>query len=412
MKRRVAVTGIGMVTPLGVGKEKVFPLLLKGSSGIGPISYFDTTEYSVKIAGECKDFDAKDFINPREISRMDRFCHMALASAVQAFEDSSLDKHPPQSERFGIIIGTGIGGIKSFSDEIANLLEKGPSRVSPFFIPRMIGNMASAQSAILLKAKGYTSDPCSACASGTNAIGEAFRRIQMGYEDVFIAGGAEACIVPIALAGFSVMKALSKRNDEPQKASRPFDAERDGFVMAEGAGVVVLEEWDHAIRRSAPIIAEMVGYGASCDAYHITLPDPSAEGAFSCMKNAIEDAGIAPQEVDYINAHGTSTKANDATESAAIKKYFGEHASQISIHSTKSMMGHLLGAAGGVEAAIMALTLQSAKIHPTINLCNPDPECDLNYTPHLMIERQVNYGLSNSFGFGGHNYSILMKRAT
>jgi 3-oxoacyl-[acyl-carrier-protein] synthase II len=341
---------------------------------------------------------------------MDRFCHLALASSVQAFESAGLDKFDLDSERFGVIIGTGIGGIKSFSDEIANLMEKGPQRVSPFFIPRMIGNMASAQTAILLKAKGYTSDPCSACASGTNAIGEAFRRIQSGYEDVFIAGGSEACIVPIALAGFTVMRALSRRNDEPEKASRPFDLARDGFVIAEGAGVLVLEEWEHAHQRSAPVFAEMVGYGASCDAYHITLPEPSADGPARCMLNALKDAGIQPEELDYINAHGTSTKANDATETAAIKKVFASHAPRISIHSSKSMLGHLLGAAGGVEAAIMANTIHTGKIHPTINLDSPDPECDLDYTPQTMKERSIRYGLSNSFGFGGHNYSLIMKR--
>ncbi len=409
--KRVAITGLGLVTPLGSGKDKVFSDLLNGVSGVGPITFFDTTDYSVKIAGECRDFDAKAYVPAREISRMDRFCQLAIASSLHAFEDAKLDQTAIDSERFGVLIGSGIGGIQSFSDEIAVLLNKGPQRVSPFFIPRMIGNMASAHVAIMLKANGYTSNPCTACASGTNAIGEAMRRIQLGTEDIMIAGGAEASVVPIAVAGFSVMKALSRRNDDPKKASRPFDLERDGFVIAEGAGVVVLEEWSHAIKRNAVIYAELIGYGASCDAFHITLPDPSAEGPRLCMAHAIKDAGITPDAVEYINAHGTSTKANDMTETQAIKKLFGSHAKNISINSTKSMTGHLLGAAGGVEAIVTAMTLHTGKIHPTLNLEVPDPECDLDYTPQRMRERKVTYGLCNSFGFGGHNYSILMKGA-
>ncbi len=410
MLKRVAITGLGLVTPLGTGRKKVIPLLLEGASGIAPITLFDASSYAVKIAGECNDFDPRDYIAPKEIPRMDRFCQMGLAASHIAYEDADFKQNAPRDEKLGVIIGTGIGGIKSFSDEIMQLHEKGPQRVSPFFITRMIGNMASAQTAIALKAKGYTSDPCSACASGTNAIGEAFKRIQMGYEDVILAGGAEASVVPIALAGFSVMRALSKRNDDPWKVSCPFDAKRDGFVIAEGAGILVLEEWERAVNRSANIYAEMVGYGASCDAFHITLPEPSADGPARCMENAIKDAGIECDEIDCINAHGTSTKANDATETLAIKKVFGEHAGNISIHSTKSMIGHLLGAAGGVEAAVLACAIQSGDIHPTINLTDPDPDCDLDYTPLKMKHRTIRYGLSNSFGFGGHNYSLIMKR--
>jgi len=311
-----------------------------------------------------------------------------------------------------VIIGSGIGGTMTFENEVKLLNEKGPSRVSPFFIPKLIGNMGAAHTAIALGAKGYTSDPVTACASGTNAVGDAYRRIKYGDEDFMLAGGAEAAVCPISVAGFAVMRALSRRNDEPEKASRPFDKDRDGFVVGEGAGILFLEEWDHAVNRGARIYAEIVGYGVTCDAFHITLPDPLAEQQTKCMQKAILEAGIEKEQVDYINSHGTSTGPNDATETKAIKNLFDSHAYNISIHSTKSMIGHLLGAAGGVEAVVTSLTLFTGKIHPTINLDTPDPDCDLNYTPLTAIQRQLHYGISNSFGFGGHNFCILLKKAT
>jgi 3-oxoacyl-[acyl-carrier-protein] synthase II len=410
--RRVAITGLGAITSLGCDVNEIFSNLLAGKSGISFIQGFDTTEFPVKIGAEARSFDPKNFIPGKDIARMDRYCQLAFSSCMMAFHDAGITLSEDEKDKFGIIIGSGIGGTMTFENEVKVLLEKGPTRVSPFFIPRLIGNMGAAYSAIALSARGYTSDTVTACASGTNAIGDAFRRIKHGYEDFLLAGGAEAAVCPISVAGFSVMKALSKRNDEPELASRPFDKDRDGFVVGEGSGVLFLEEWEHAVSRGAKIYGEIVGYGVTCDAFHITLPDPSATQQTRCMALAIQEANISPSEVDYINAHGTSTGPNDATETKAIKNLFGEHSYKIHIHSTKSMIGHLLGAAGGVEAVVASLSLHTSKIHPTINQVTLDPDCDLDYTKNQAIEANIHYGLSNSFGFGGHNFCILIKKAT
>lgn len=408
--RRVAITGLGAITSLGCDLDGIFTNLLAGKSGVSLIQGFDTTEFPVKIGAEVQTFDPKDFIPGKDIARMDRYCQFAFASSLMAFKNANITLSEEEKDRFGIIIGSGIGGTITFENEVKVLLEKGPTRISPFFIPKLIGNMGAAYSAIALSARGYTTDTVTACASGTNAIGDAFRRIKHGYEDFMLAGGAEAAVCPISVAGFSVMKALSRRNDSPELASRPFDKDRDGFVVGEGSGILFLEEWEHAVTRGAKIYGEIVGYGVTCDAYHITLPDPSAKQQARCMELAIKEAQIATDEVDYINAHGTSTGPNDATETKAIKSVFSDHAYKIHIHSTKSMIGHLLGAAGGVEGVVASLTLSSNKIHPTINQVTKDPDCDLDYTPNKAIEANLHYGLSNSFGFGGHNYCILIKR--
>lgn len=410
--RRVAITGIGVVTPLGSDKELFFKRLCAGENAITRIEAFDTEAFSVKIAGEIKDFDISPYVHPRDSQRMDRFCQFGLVASILAFEDANITLDETDKERFGVILGSGIGGTDTFAKEVIVLHDKGPARVSPIYIPKMIGNIGAAQVAIRLGAKGITSDPVTACATGTNAIGEAYHRIKFGMEDFMLAGGAEAAINPISLSGFANMKALSKQNDYPERASRPFDLNRDGFVIGEGSGVLFLEEWEHAVQRKAPIYAEIVGYGCSSDAYHITLPEPSGISQARCMQKAIEEANITLNQITYINAHGTSTPANDATETRAIRYLFHEHASSIHIHSTKSMIGHLLGAAGGVEAAVVAMTLKTGKIHPTINLENPDPECDLDYTPQKMIMADCEYALSNSFGFGGHNFSICLKKVS
>jgi len=410
--RRVAITGLGAITSLGNKVEEIFSNLQSGKSGISLIQGFDTTQFPVKIGAEARNFDPKDFIPGKDIARMDRYCQFAYASCMMAFNDAGITLSEEEKDRFGIIIGSGIGGTLTFENEVKVLLEKGPTRVSPFFIPKLIGNMGAAYSAIALSARGYTSDTVTACASGTNAIGDAYRRIKHGYEDFMLAGGAEAAVCPISVAGFSVMKALSRRNDEPEKASRPFDKDRDGFIVGEGSGIVFLEEWEHALSRGARIYGELVGYGVTCDAFHITLPDPSAKQQTRCMELAIKEAGINLEEIDYINAHGTSTGPNDATETKAIKALFGQHAYQLHIHSTKSMIGHLLGAAGGVEAVIAAMTLHTGNIHPTTNQFVKDPDCDLDYTPNQAIKANLHYGLSNSFGFGGHNFCILIKRTS
>jgi 3-oxoacyl-[acyl-carrier-protein] synthase II len=410
--RRVAITGLGAITSLGCQVNEIFDNLLTGKSGISLIQGFDTTEFPVKIGAEARTFDPKDFIPVKDIARMDRYCQLAFSSCLMAFKDAGITLTEEDKDRFGIIVGSGIGGTLTFENEVKVLMEKGPTRVSPFFIPKLIGNMGAAYSAIALSARGYTSDTVTACASGTNAIGDAYRRIKHGYEDFMLAGGAEAAVCPISVAGFSVMKALSRRNDAPELASRPFDKDRDGFVVGEGSGILFLEEWEHALARGARIYGEIVGYGVTCDAFHITLPDPSATQQSRCMDLAIREAQILPSEVDYINAHGTSTGPNDATETKAIKKLFGDHASKIHIHSTKSMIGHLLGAAGGVDAVVASMTIYSGKIHPTINQVTPDPDCDLDYTKNQKIEAKLHYGISNSFGFGGHNFCILLKKVS
>lgn len=409
-KRRVVVTGMGMVSPLGLDLMSSWKAVIEGKSGVGYITHFDASDYSVRIAAEVKGFDPSNYIELKEVKKMDRFIHFAVAATHMAFEDSMLKITPENAERTGIVIGSGMGGLPAIEYYHRILLEKGWKRVSPFFIPMVIVNLAAGQISIRYGIKGPTLAVTTACATGNHSIGEAFRMIQYGDADVIIAGGAEAVITPMAIAGFAVMRALSTRNDEPEKASRPFDLNRDGFVMGEGAGIIILEELEHAIKRGAKIYAELVGYGMSSDAYHITAPAPAGTGGASCMKMALNDAGISPEEVDYINAHGTSTKQGDELETQAIKTVFGEHAYKLSVSSTKSMTGHLLGAAGGVEAIFTILSIYEDIVPPTINLDNPDPECDLDYVPYKPRKKQVRYAMSNSFGFGGTNASLLFKK--
>ena len=410
VKRRVVITGLGAITLLGTGVQKSWDALLQGRSGISRITHFDPGDLPVHIAGEVKDFDPADYIEPKEIKKMDRFIHFALAASQMAVDDAQLKIDSSNADRVGVIIGSGIGGLPMIEHYTKVLNERGYRRITPFFIPMSIINLASGRVSIRFGAKGPNSAVVTACSSGSHAIGDAFKIIQRGDADVMIAGGSEAVISPLGVAGFTVMKALSRRNDEPEKASRPFDAERDGFVMAEGAGIVILEELEYARKRGARIYAEIVGYGMTGDAYHITSPSPDGEGAARCMSLAVKDAGVQPQEVDYINAHGTSTKYNDELETLAIKNVFGEHAHKLAVSSTKSMTGHLLGAAGGVEAVICVLSICNSIVPPTINLDNPDPECDLDYVPHRAREMEVRYALSNSFGFGGTNACLLFKK--
>ncbi|MCM3632072.1 beta-ketoacyl-ACP synthase II [Paenibacillus camelliae] len=410
MKRRVVVTGMGILTSLGSELEQFWGNLLEGKSGVSLIEAFDVSEYPTRIAAEIKGFDLTNYgIDKKEARRMDRFVQFAVAASLKAIEDSGIKigEHVP-AERIGVVVGSGIGGLGTWEDQHSILLEKGPKRVSPFFIPMMIANMASGQVSMIAGAKGPNSTAVTACATGTHSIGDSFKIIQRGDADVMIAGGAEATIRPTGMAGFCSMRAMSTRNDEPEKASRPFDVERDGFVMGEGSGVLILEELEHAKARGAKIYGEVIGYGMSGDAHHMTEPDPT--GAARCMESALKDAGIDRTAVDYINAHGTSTPVGDISESTAIKHTFGEHAYKLAVSSTKSMTGHLLGAAGGVEAVILALTLKHGVIAPTINLDNQDPELDLDYVPNKPRKADVKVALSNSFGFGGHNASIMMKK--
>jgi 3-oxoacyl-[acyl-carrier-protein] synthase II len=410
MRNRVVVTGLGCVTPVGIGKDIFWNSLLEGKSGIDRITRFDPTDYATQIAGEVKDFDPSQFIDKKEAKRMDRFTQYAVASAKMAIEDAKLDLEVENRQRIGTIIGTGIGGMETLSDQSDVLANKGPGRMSPFFVPMMIANMAAGQVAITFGLQGPATCVVTACATGTNAIGDAFRMIRHGYADVMVAGGTEAAIIPLAVGGFCAMKAMSTRNDEPQKASRPFERDRDGFVMGDGAGVVVLESLEHAQKRGAHILAEVVGYGANDDAYHITAPAPEGLQQARCMAMALEDAGLKPQDVDYINAHGTSTPLNDKGETIAIKNVFGDYAKKLAINSTKSMTGHLLGAAGGVEFIVCVQSILNSKVHPTINLENQDPELDLDYVPHKARAMNVNVALSNNFGFGGHNATIIVKK--
>jgi 3-oxoacyl-[acyl-carrier-protein] synthase II len=408
--RRVVVTGIGLVTPLGVGTKKTWDALLRGESGIGPVTRFDAARYATRIAGEIRDFDPLSFIERKEVRKMDPFTQYAVAAAALAVEDAGIDPAALEGDRTGVCVGSGIGGLGSLEETHKVLLEKGPSRVSPFFLIQTIINEAAGQISIRYKAGGPNMATVTACSTGTHAIGDSFRMIARGDADAMFAGGSEAPVTPLSLAGFSAMKALSERNDEPQKASRPFDAKRDGFVMGEGAGIVLLEELGRAQDRGARIYAEVVGYGATGDAYHVTAPSPDGEGACRAMLRALEDAGVRPDEVGYINAHGTSTPFNDRTETLAIKKAFGEHARRIGVSSTKSMTGHLLGAAGGVEAGITALCLRHQVMTPTVNYEFPDPECDLDYVPNAARPAELLYGLTNSFGFGGTNGTLLLRR--
>jgi 3-oxoacyl-[acyl-carrier-protein] synthase II len=413
--RRVVVTGTGLITALGTGVEKNWQALLAGKSGIGPITRFDPKNLDTTIAGEVKDFVVEEFVDKKESRRMDLFTQYAVAASEMAMRESGLpiglDKpNGYEPERVGVILGSGIGGIGSLEEQHKKGMEKGFDRISPFFIIQMIINMAPGHVSIRYGAKGPNWSPVSACATSAHAIGEAFKSIKIGETDAVIAGGAESSITPLSLGGFSVMKALSTRNDEPTKASRPFDKDRDGFVMGEGAGVVVLEELEHAKKRGAKILAEVVGYAANSDAYHATAPAPEGEGAARCMRLALKSAGMKPEDIGYINAHGTSTPYNDSNESKAIKSVFGDHAKKLAVSSTKSMTGHMLGAAGGAEAVISTLALTRNVLPPTINFENPDPDCDLDYVPNVAREMPVEAVMSNSFGFGGTNAVLILKR--
>ncbi|SDK44138.1 beta-ketoacyl-ACP synthase II [Natronincola ferrireducens] len=410
MKKRVVVTGLGCVTPVGIGKEFFWKALTSGVCGVDYIEKFDTTDYPTKIAAEVKGFNPEEYMDKKEAKKMDRFTQFAIAASKLAVEDAKLDIENVEAERFGVVLGSGIGGIETFEEQNNKLMDRGPRRISPFFIPMMITNMGSGQVSMFFNAKGPNSTVVTACASSTNAVGEAFKIIERGDADIMITGGTEASITPLAMAGFCSMKAMSTYNEDPKKASRPFDTNRDGFVMGEGAGILILEDLEHALKRGAPIYAEIVGYGMSSDAYHITTPDPEGKGASRAMENALKDADVSYEKIDYINAHGTSTPYNDKFETMAIKKVFKEHAKKLCISSTKSMTGHLLGAAGGVEGIACVLAIYNDKVPPTINYETPDEECDLDYVPNVAKEKEVRYALSNSFGFGGHNATIIFKK--
>ncbi len=408
--RRVVITGMGVITPVGNDLETFWSNLKNGISGIRRIEAFDTTAYDCRIGGEVRGFDPKPFFkNPKDVRRTDRFAQFGLAAAKKALEDGGLDVEKTRRDRFGVIVSSGIGGLRTLQDQYAILLAKGPSRTSPFTIPMLISNMASGMISMEFGLQGPNLCIVTACATSANAIGESWRMIKFGDADLFLAGGSEASIVPIGLAGFSAMKALSTRNDEPERASRPFDRDRDGFVMGEGAGVVIVEELEHAKARGAKIYCELAGYGLSADAYHMTAPPPDGEGAARAMRLALEHARIAPEQVDYINAHATSTDIGDVCETRAIKTVFGDHAHKVSISATKSMTGHLLGGAGAVEMAACALSIRDSVVPPTINLEHPDELCDLNYTPMVAREKRVRVVLNNAFGFGGHNATLVAK---
>lgn len=409
-QRRVVITGIGLVTPLGVGIEKNWEHVIAGRSGIGPITRFPDVEFfATRIAGEVPDFHGENFIALKELKKMDLFIQYAVAAGEMAVQDGGFKIAPDEASRVGVIIGVGLGGLRTIEKYHQAYLDGGPRKISPFFIPKVISNLAPGHIAIRHGAKGINWTPTSACASGNHAIGEGFHMIRVGLQDAIIAGGAEAAITPLSVGGFSAMKALSIRNEEPERASRPFDKDRDGFILAEGAGVLILEEREKALRRGAKIYAEVIGYGANGDAYHITAPSPDGEGAARCMALALEDAAIQPEEVDYINAHGTSTEQNDINETLAIKTVFGEHSYKIPISSTKSMTGHLLGAAGAVEGVYSVLALQHGIIPPTINYETPDPQCDLDYVPNQARKANLKVVLSNSFGFGGTNACVIFR---
>ncbi len=408
MSRRVVVTGVGLVSPLGVGTEATWQGLVAGRSGIGPITRFDTTDFPVRIAAEVRGFEVEAWLEPKEARKFDLFVHYAVAAADMALANSGYTVTPEKATRVGVVIGSGIGGLPSIQENHKTLLERGPRRISPFFIPGSIVNMPSGLVSIRTGAKGPNSATCTACSTGAHAIGDAYLYIKHGYCDAALCGGTEAVITPLAVGGFASMRALSTRNDEPEKASRPWDRERDGFVMGEGAGIVFLEELESARRRGAPILCEVLGFGMSGDAFHITAPAEDADGPARVMAAALADAGVAPEAVDYINAHGTSTPHNDRIETLAIKKVFGEHAYQLSVSSTKSATGHLLGAAGGLETGITALAVANDLVPPTLNLDHPDEGCDLDYTPHQPRRREIRVALSNSFGFGGTNACIVL----
>ncbi|MCH7747405.1 MAG: beta-ketoacyl-ACP synthase II [Acidobacteria bacterium] len=410
MSRRVVITGVGLVSSLGIGTAVTWDALCAGKSGIGPITRFDAAEFSVRIAGEVRGFDPLKFVPKKDVKKMDLFIQYAIAAADFARVDAGLVVSPELAPRVGVFLASGIGGFGTIEREHRALLEGGPRKISPFFIPASIINLAAGQVSIRLGAKGPNSATCTACSASAHAVGDAFETIRRGAADVMVAGGSEAAITPLGVGGFAAMRALSTRNDDPTRACRPFDRDRDGFIIGEGAGVVVLEEHDRAIGRGASVYAELVGYGMSADAFHLTAPAEDGEGAVRVMRAAIDQAGITPDQVDYINAHGTSTPFNDRIETRAIKRCFGDHARHVAISSTKSMIGHTLGAAGGLEAGIAALTVRHQLIAPTVNLENPDPDCDLDYVPHVKRPAAINYALSNSFGFGGTNAALLFKR--
>ena len=410
MKRRVVVTGVGLITPVGNSVEATWSALMQGRSGVGNIKKFDVEKFPVRFAAEVKDFNPLDFIEKKEARKMGAFIHYAIAASDEAIKDSKLEITSENEEQVGTYISSGIGDFWAIEREHSKLLFEGPGRVSPFFIPSAIVNLAAGQVSIRHGAKGPNSATATACSAGAHAIGDSFRIIERGDADVMICGGAESAITPMSVAGFAAMRALSTRNDDPQHASRPFERDRNGFVIGEGAGIVILEELESARRRGAKIYAEIVGYGMTADAFHITMPDETGSGAIRVMQKALKDAGVEPQVVDYINAHGTSTPYNDKFETLAIKKTFGEHAYKLAVSSTKSMTGHLLGAAGGIEGVFSVLAIHHKTLPPTINYVNPDPECDLDYVPNEPREKEVRYALSNSFGFGGTNAALLFKK--
>lgn len=412
LNRRVVITGVGLVTPIGLGRDETWSALCAGKSGIGEITRFDTSCFETRIAGEVKNFHPEDFLPKKEARRTERFIAYSLAATRMATEDSGLIINNSNSERVGVLTGCGLGGLAVLETTARLIDQKGPGRVSPFFIPMMIGNMAPGMIAITFGAKGPNASVATACAAGTHAVGDAFKIIQRGAADAMITGGMESVITPTCIAGFNAMKALSTRNDDPEKASRPFDSDRDGFVVGEGSGILILEALDLALERGARIYAEVVGYGMSGDAFHMTAPAPGGEGAARCMQAALKDAGLSGTEIDYINAHGTSTQMNDQFETMAIKSVFKEHAYRIAISATKSMTGHLLGGGGGIEAVFTALAIQQGTIPPTLNLDNPSPDCDLDYVPKQARKQNVVYAMSNSFGFGGTNACLVLKQMT
>ena len=410
MTRRVVVTGVGLVTPLAIGTEDSWAAIRAGKSGIGPITQFDAAAFSCRIAGEVKGFDPARYIEKKEIKKMGRFIQFAIAASDCALSNSGLKVTPETEEMVGVYIGSGIGGFEVVEREHQVLLEHGPRRISPFFIPATIVNLASGHVSIRSGAKGPNSATATACTTSAHSIGDSYRMIQRGDADAMICGGTEGAVTPMSIGGFAAMRALSTRNDEPERASRPWDRDRDGFVVGEGAGILVIEELEFARRRGARILAEIVGYGMSADAFHLTAPSPDGDGAYRVMRNAMRDAGIAPEKVDYINAHGTSTEAGDRAETKAIKRAFGDHAYKVAVSSTKSMTGHLLGGSGGIEAGISVMALRDQVAPPTINYENPDPDCDLDYVPNHARPMKIDYALSNSFGFGGTNGCLIFKR--
>jgi len=409
-KRRVVITGMGVLSPVGNNLNDFWSALMEGKNGVGMVTAFDSSKFTSHLSAEVKDFNPAAILNSKQIKRMDRFVQFGVYAAKMAFDDSAIDITKEDPKRIGVLVGSGIGGLHTIEKQVEIYLTKGPSRLSPFLIPMLIVNMASGQISIMLGLKGPNSCVATACASGTHAIGDAFNIIQRGDVDVMVTGGAEGCITPVGFGGFCALKALSTRNDDPQHASRPFERDRDGFIIGEGAGILVIEELEHAKARNAKIYCELTGYSMTGDAYHMTAPDPEGEGAAECMALCVKDAGIKPEDVNYINAHGTSTKYNDSIETKAIKKTFGKHAYKLAVSSTKSMTGHLLGAAGGVEAVACAMAIKHGIIPPTINYENPDPECDLDYVPNKARKADVNVALSNSLGFGGHNATIALKK--